>query len=173
MARAAALLLCCWCAQWIIGNSLNITEDLFWIMSGRAQEVKENKMKRLEREEREREANNNLGTAGGVHGSGTSSNGSTDDKANLNREERSATLDYQSHTVGAHKGASVDAVAYRAVVSSRLVLRSSYQVCGISPWMPHGALLCCFAPDFSVSLIDTDVSRTFPDLKVRISGSAP
>ena len=86
-----------WC-QWIIGNSLNITEDLFWIMSGRAQEVKETKMKRMEREEQEREAMVAQQQQQRADGSSTSnSNGassvSTDSqqqgrKANLSREER-------------------------------------------------------------------------------------
>ena len=77
--------MCVW--QWIIGNSLNITEDLFWIMSGRAQEVKESKMRRLEREEADREASNGSNGAGANTAETQQQAGH---KANLSREERSA-----------------------------------------------------------------------------------
>ena len=75
--------------SFIIGNALNITEDLFWIMSGRAQEVKETKKLRLEREQREAEA----GGGGGGGGGGGSTSSSSTSSHSPNKEESVALID--------------------------------------------------------------------------------
>ena len=59
-------------------------------MSGRAQEVKESKMRRLEREELDRESNGSNGASGKT----AEAQQPTGHKANLSREER-----YASHTL--------------------------------------------------------------------------